>query len=279
MHTPRPPRLKAPPGATDTHMHVFAPGYPVAPTAVVPPPNAPVGEYEKVRERLGIARSVVVQPSAYAFHNSCTLDAIAALGGANARGVAVVREDVADEELRRLHQGGIRGLRFHMLPGGVLGWNALPPLAARAAELTWHVQVQLDGRTLPEREPLLRSLPGTVVVDHVGKFLEPVSPGDPAFRLLLKLVETGRFYVKLSAPYEVSKVGRPRYDDVGALAKALVRAAPERLLWASNWPHIGTPQERYPDEAELLDLLLEWAPDEGDRRKILVDNPARLYGF
>jgi D-galactarolactone isomerase len=272
------PRLKAPPGATDTHMHVYAPGYAAAPTAVVPPPNAPVSAYLKVRERLGLSRSVVVQPSAYAFDNSCTLDAIAALNG-SARGIAVVREEADDDELRRLHEGGIRGLRFHMLPGGVLGWESLPPLADRAAELGWHIQVQLDGRTLPERAAVLAALPGTLVIDHVGKFLEPTSPSDPAFRLLLDLVEGGRTYVKLSAPYEVSKTGRPRYEDVGALAKALVKAAPERMLWATNWPHIGTPKERRPDEAELLDLLLEWAPNEDDRRKILVDNPARLYGF
>jgi D-galactarolactone isomerase len=166
-----------------------------------------------------------------------------------------------------------------MFPGGVLPWASLEPLAARVLPFGWHVQVQLDGRQLPDHEAALRDLPGMLVIDHVGKFLEPVPVEHPAFRVLVRLVEDGRTYVKLSAPYEVSKVGPPRYDDVGALAKVLIRAAPERMLWASNWPHLGQPKERMPDEAALLDVLLDWAPDESVRRKILVDNPARLYGF
>jgi D-galactarolactone isomerase len=272
------PRLKAPPGTTDTHMHVFEARFPLAPTATMKPPEAPVADYLKVCERLGIERAVVVQPSGYATDNSCTLEAMAAMGG-RARGIAVVNESVSDAELRRLDQAGIRGLRFHMLPGGVIPWESLLPLSKRIAPLGWHAQVQLDGRLLPERQTLLRSLPCTLVIDHVGKFLEPVPPDHAAFRVLLGLVEAGRTYVKLSAPYEVSKVGPPLFGDVGALAKALVKAAPERMLWASNWPHIGTPRERYRDEALLLDLLLDWAPGEADRRKILVDNPAGLYGF
>ena len=140
-----------------------------------------------------------------------------------------------------------------------------------------HVQLQLDGRLLPEREAQIRGWPGRIVIDHVGKFLEPVTPDDPAFRCLVGLVETGRVWVKLSAPYEVSKSGPPLYEDVGRLAKALVRAAPERMLWASNWPHPSVKDK--PDDAVLLDILLDWAPNEATRRKILVDNPGELYGF
>ncbi len=272
------PRLKAPPGTTDTHMHVFEARFPLAPTATTKPPEAPVGAYLKLCERLGIERCVVVQPSGYGIDNSCTLEAIAALDD-RARGIAVVEEGVSDAELQRLDEAGIRGLRFHMLPGGVIPWESLPPLAERIAALGWHAQVQLDGRLLPDRETMLAALPCTLAIDHVGKFLEPVPVDDPAFRTLLRLVDNGRTYVKLSAPYEVSKVGPPRFDDVGALAKALVAAAPERMLWASNWPHVGSQRERYVDEALLLDLLLEWAPDEAVRHKILVDNPTRLYGF
>ncbi len=153
----------------------------------------------------------------------------------------------------------------------------IEPLAARIAPLGWHVQVQLDGRLLPEREALIAALPCTLVIDHTGKFLEPVPPSHPAFAVLLRLVETGRTYVKLSAPYETSKAGPPLYEDVGRLARALVRAAPERMLWASNWPHPSVGEA--PDDALLLDLLLDWAPDDATRRKVLVDNPAELYGF
>jgi D-galactarolactone isomerase len=272
------PRLKAPPGTTDTHMHVFEARFPLAPTAAMKAPESPVSEYAKVCRRIGIERTVVVQPSGYGTDNSCTLAAVAALG-ANARGIAVVPETVSDAELERLTKAGIRGVRFHMFPGGVLPWETLEPLAARVLSFGWHVQVQLDGRGLPDHEAALRRLPGMLVIDHVGKFIEPVPVDHPAFRVLVRLVEAGRTYVKLSAPYEVSKVGPPDYDDVGALAKMLVKTAPERMLWASNWPHPGQPRNRLPDEAVLLDMLLDWAPAEAARRKILVDNAARLYGF
>ena len=133
-------------------------------------------------------------------------------------------------------------------------------------------------RLLPDREALLKKLTGTLVVDHVGKFLEPVPVDHPAFKVLLRLLENGRTWVKLSAPYEWSKAGPPNYSDVGRLATALSRAAPDRMLWATNWPH-PTPGLAKPDDAWTLDMMLEWVPDEATRRKTLVDNPARLYGF
>jgi D-galactarolactone isomerase len=152
-------------------------------------------------------------------------------------------------------------------------------MAAKVKPFGWHVQLQLDGRDLPQHEAVLSRLPGTLVIDHVGKFLEPVPVDHPSFRVLLRLVEAGRTYVKLSAPYEVSKAGPPYFDDVGMLAKALVKAAPERMLWATNWPHPSVPADKRPDDALLLDMLLDWAPDDATRRKILVDNPAAVYGF
>jgi D-galactarolactone isomerase len=272
------PRLVAPPGACDTHMHIYEKRFPVAPTAVVTPGPAPVSAYLAMRERIGVARTVVVQPSAYGFDNSCTLEAVAAMGE-SARGVAVVEETVSDAELARLTQAGIRGIRFFMLAGGVLPWSALESMAAKVRPFGWHVQLQLDGRDLPQHETVLGRLPVTLVIDHVGKFLEPVPLDHPGFRTLLRLVEAGRTYVKLSAPYEVSKAGPPYFDDVGALAKALVKAAPERMLWATNWPHPSVPVAQRPDDALLLDMLLDWASDDATRAKILVDNPAAVYGF
>ena len=233
--------------------------------------------YEVIRKRLGIAHTVVVQPTAYGTDNSCTLDAMKALGPGS-RGVAVVDQTVTDEELDRLTKLGIRGIRFFMLPGGALPWDILETMAARVREFGWHVQLQLDGRNLPEREAILNRLPGTLVIDHVGKFLEPVPVSDPAFAVLKRLVENGRTWVKLSAPYEVSKVGPPHYDDVGALAKVLAKLAPERMVWATNWPHPTPPANKKPDDAVLLDMLLDWVPDEAARKKVLVDNPAKLYG-
>lgn len=275
----RRPRLQAPPGACDTHMHFYDSRYPTASTAAFTPPNATVADYRQMQERLGLQRVVVVQPTTYGKDNRCTLDAIATIG-ADARGIAVVDESVTDAELERLTKAGIRGVRLQMLPGGALPWDHVETIAARVHEAGWHVQLQLDGRLLPEKEAVIRRFPGALVIDHTGKFLEPVPVDHPAFRLLLKLLDNGRTWVKLSAPYETSKTGRPNYGDVGALAKALIRAAPDRMLWASNWPHPAkVPYDPMPDEAELLDTLLDWAPDDATRRKILADNPARLYGF
>jgi len=272
------PKLKAPPGTCDTHMHFYDRRYPRAATAQILHGDALVPEYMVMRKRLGIERTVVVQPTAYGTDNRCTLEGMAAIGP-SARGVAVVDETVTDEELDRLTGLGIRGIRFFMLPGGALSWAVLETMASRVGGFGWHVQLQLDGRELPEREPLLKRLTGTLVIDHVGKFLEPVPVDHPAFAALRRLVDNGRTWIKLSAPYEVSKAGPPHYDDVGALAKILARQAPERMVWASNWPHPMRHGAEKPDDAMLLDMLLDWVPDEAARHKVLVDNPAKLYGY
>ncbi len=273
------PRLACPPGAADCHMHFYGrrEDYPLAPTCPIPPLLAPVAAYRGLMARLGLERVVIVQPAAYGKDNRCTLDAMAELGEA-ARAVVVVDESVTDAELERLTGLGARGIRFFMLPGGVLPWSSLEAMAVRVAPFGWHVQLQLDGRDLPEHEAVLKRLPVPLVIDHNGKFLEPVAPDHPSFRTLLRLVEGGKSWIKLSAPYETSRQGPPLYGDVGVLAKALIRAAPERMVWASNWPH-PTALADPPDDAVLLDLLLDWAGDESLRRRILTDNPAELYGF
>ena len=270
------PQLQAPPGACDTHMHIYEAGDAFAPTAVIKPPPAPLSAYREIQQQLNLERVVVVQPSGYGFDNRCTLDAVAALG-ANARCAVVPRPDVSDAELKQLHAAGARSVRYFMLPSGVLPWDTLESMAARIAPLGWHINLQLDGRDLAQYEAMLSRLPCALVIDHNGKFLEPVGVEHPGFRTLLKLLDGGRCYVKLSAPYETSKLGAPHYADVGVLARALVAANPERCLWASNWPHPN--QNPQPSAAAMLDLLLEWADDEATRRRILVDNPARLYGF
>jgi D-galactarolactone isomerase len=164
-----------------------------------------------------------------------------------------------------------------MLPGGPLSWDDLLPIAARIAPLGWHVQLQMDGRLLPEREAMLRAVPCTLLIDHVGKFLKPVTPDHTAFVSLLRLLESGRCWLKLAAAYEVSEAGAPHYEDVGALARAAIQAAPERMIWASNWPHVGV--EAAPDDQALLDLLPAWAGEDAICRQILVRNPEHLFGF
>lgn len=273
------PSFAMPAGACDCHVHFYGDPreYPPRLDAGLAPQHGSAGDYRKAMQRVGLDRVVAVQSILYGYDNRCMLDGMAQIGTGGARGIAVVSPLVADDELRTLDDRGVRGARAFMLPGGVLEWSELAPLARRIAPLGWHMQVQMDGRDLSERAELLTALACPVVIDHVGKFLEPVLPDHPAFRTLLRLLDTGRFWVKLSAPYETSRVGPPRYDDVSRLASALVRHTPERMLWASNWPHPG--REQKPDEGALLDLLLDWAPDPAVRDRILADNPAALYGF
>jgi D-galactarolactone isomerase len=273
------PKLKSPRGACDAHVHFYGSlaQYPVAQSSPFSPPVATVVAYGDVMRRLGIDRVVAVQPAAYAADNRCLLSALAELGNA-ARGVAVVAPDISDEELAYLTNRGIRGVRFIMLKGGTQGFDVLERIATRVHDFGWHIQLQMDGRELPNHEAMLRRLPGTLVIDHNGKFLEPVPPDHESVKCLLRLLDTGRCWVKASAPYETSKDGPPLYPDVGLIAKKIISSAPEHILWATNWPHGGV-QGTKPSDAQLLDVLLDWAPLEQTRRQILVDNPAKLYGF
>jgi D-galactarolactone isomerase len=270
------PRLVAPAGACDCHLHIYDRRYRPAPTSLFPPPDAPLDAYRAVQRQLGLTRAVIVQPNAYAYDNACTEEAVAALG-ANGRGVAAISPDIADAEIERLTRAGFRGARCYMLKGGLMSWDDVAAVAAKVAPFGWHVQLQLDGRDLPFHAERIARLATEAVIDHNGKFLEPVPPTHPSFRALLALLDGGRCWVKLSAPYETSKSGPPGYDDVSALARALAAAHPERCVWASNWPHPNIHPS--PSNAAMLDLLLDWAPDEHTRHRILVDNPARLYGF
>jgi len=270
------PQLVTPPGSCDTHMHFYNDEFPSAPTALMTPPNAWVDAYRAVQKRLNLERVVVVQPTTYGTDNSCQLEAMKAFG-LNARGVMVPDPTVTDAELEKFTRQGVRGIRFHMLPGGALEWAVFEEMAARVHNFGWHVQLQMNGREFLEREELLRRLPGDLVVDHVGRFMGPVSTDHPAFKVLLSFLESGRCWVKLSAPYESSETGPPLWSDVATEARALVKAAPERMLWASNWPHPG--QKSPPDEADLLDVLFDWVDEPPVRTMILRDNPAELYGF
>lgn len=276
--TARRPRLAAPAGACDTHMHVYDAAVPSAPDGPALPGHFPVAGYREMQARLGLERVIVVQPNAYQDDHRVTLDAIRALG-AGARGVGAVKPGVSDAEIERLTRGGIVAQRIFNLPNGAVPLAQMDGIMARVHAFGWHANIQLDGRDLPRFEAQIRRLPGRFVIDHTGKYLEPVAPDDEAFKALLRLVDTGRCWVKLSAPYETSRTGAPAYEDVGRLARALARHAPGRMLWASNWPHPSAPSDAIPDDADLLDLLLDWAPDEATRRRILVDNPAVLYGF
>lgn len=265
-----------PPGACDTHLHFYDQAYPVDPRAVLRPADATPDQYRRFREELGLERLVVVQPTTYGLDNRCQLDAAAHFGD-DVRAVVVVDATVTVEELRRLTEAGTRGARFHMLPGGAVPWEMLEEVARRIAPFGWHIQLQLNGRELERRIDRLIDLPVDVVIDHIGRFMPPVEPEHPAVAALLTLVEQGKGWVKLSAPYESSVAGAPDFADLRPVVELLVARVPERLLWASNWPHPG--QADPPTAATLAHLLEQWLPDPDIRRRVLVENPAGLYEF
>ncbi|KVQ83841.1 amidohydrolase [Burkholderia multivorans] len=262
--------------ACDCHIHIYDDAYPLAPTATFRPPHAPVDAYRRVQRALGLERVVVVQPTGYGYDNRCLLAALAAFGP-SARGIAMLPCDVPDAELERLHAAGVRGVRFMMLAGGLSRWDDLDTMAARIAPLGWHIDLQLDGRTLPDVAPALAALRTSLVIDHTGKFLEPVEPDAPAFVALRRLLDGGRTWVKLSAPYETSHSGAPDYRDVARLASVLAREHGARCVWGSNWPHPNA--SPVPDDAALLNWLCDCAGDAARADAILAHNAAALYGF
>ncbi len=274
----RKPRLTVPAGAVDTAIHVYRANVPAAPGGPPVPGDFSESAYQFVQRRLGFTRVVVVQPNAYQDDNRVTVEAVKALGP-GAKGVGVVKPGVTDAEIERLTRADIVGQRIFQMQWGAVGFDRMHEVMARVHPFGWFASIQLDGRELPQWEETIRRLRGRFVIDHIGKFLEPVPPEHDSFKALLRLVDTGRCWVRLAAAYETSKTGAPAYEDVSRLARALVKHAPERMLWASNWPHPSAPKDKVPDDADLLDLLLDWAPEEATRRKILVDNPATLYGF
>jgi predicted TIM-barrel fold metal-dependent hydrolase len=274
-----PPKLKAPALACDCHHHI----YDTARFAPVqrPEPNARVAEYRLLQRRIGTTRDVVVTPSAYGTDNRVTLDAISQFG-ANALGVAVIHPTVTDAELNTLARGGIRGIRFSLnsSPNGnnaVTTLEMIEPLSKRVNALGWHVQINMAGEHIVAAEDLWNRIPSVIVFDHMGHIPQPMGTKHPAFSLIRRLIDKGRTWVKLSVTYDNTKDGPPTYADVTKVAQAYVQAAPERMVWGSNWPHPN--ETNKPDDALLFDLLARWAPNEATRHRILVENPEMLYGF
>lgn len=275
---PRAPRLAAPAGTCDTHFHVFGPldAFPYQPDRSYTPPAASVESFRRLQKTLGTSRCVIVQPSVYGTDNACTLEAMRRLGS-GCRGVAVIDETFSEAQLESLHAVGIRGIRFNLLFRGGTGLDSLERLAARIAPLGWHVQLLLDGRDLPGLSATLRALPVDIVVDHMGHAPASLGVAHPGNQALLDLVRGGRCWVKLSGAYRISGETVP-YADVAPLARALIAAGPERMVWGSDWPHpaITCPM---PNDADLFDLVGDWTDDPAQRQKILAGNAAVLYGF
>ena len=243
-------------------------------------PDATAADYRRVQHRMGTSRAIVVQPAAYGTDNRVTVDAVEQLGRDDARGIGVLHPDVSDGELEALDRGGIVGLRFtqHFPATAVTTPEMIEPLANRVHELGWHTQLHLRADQVVAMAQLIDRLPGTVVFDHMGRLPQPEGTSHPAFALIRRWLAQGRTWVKLSGPYLDTPRSGPRYPEATAIAREYVKAAPDRLVWGSDWPH-PTETEAKPDDRGLYDLLDEWAGDPPTLRRILVDNPAALYNF
>jgi predicted TIM-barrel fold metal-dependent hydrolase len=273
-----PPRFAVPDGACDTHAHVIGPAdrFAMVANRSYTPPPAPAASYLGMLDSLRMARGVVVQISVYGTDNRCMVETLKAHPG-RLRGVAVVAPDVGDGELEALHAAGVRGIRINVLFGGGVAIDEMERLAARVAPLGWHIQLLIDARNLPELGPRIAGLPVEVVIDHMGHMPVTAGVAHPGFQWLLRLLEDGKAWTKLSGAYRISQANAPFHDTL-PFAQALVAAAAERCVWGSDWPHVAVDGPMF-DTGSLLDLLPDWVPDEAVRNRILVDNPARLYGF
>jgi len=279
------PKLKAPPGACDCHHHIYDPArFPPSRPSAQQVPNARVEDYRLLQRRLGLSRDIVVTPTPYpapVSDNQVTLDAIRQLGP-NARGVVIVYPEITDAELKAYDAAGVRGVRYSLTSGRPGAASTASPadieaMSKRVNALGWHVQFNTTAEQIVAAEDLLKRLASPIVFDHMGHLPQPEGIGHPGFRIIRELIDKGRTWVKLSVTYDSSNDGPPGYADVNRVGQAYVRAAPERLVWGSNWPHPSEPDK--PDDAMLFDLLAQWAPDEATRNRILVQNPETLYGF
>jgi D-galactarolactone isomerase len=272
------PRLKLPPNATDCHHHIYDTRFPFAPQATLRPGEALVSDYRALQKRIGTSRNVIVQPSSYGTDNRLLLEALAQFG-AKARGIAVVNTGVTDAELKQLHKGGVRGIRFNLSPPGTTTLDMVKPLAARVAPMGWHVQVNAPAAFLLDAKATWADLPCPVVFDHLAHIPQPDALQHPAFAMVRELLQQGKAWVKLSGFYNDTKLGPPTYADSVQVAATYAREAPERVVWGSDWPHPTEQPDRIPDDAILLDRFGDSVPDEAARHRILVENPARLYQF
>jgi len=272
------PKIVAPPNACDCHAHIVGPvsRYPFTEDRSYTPAEALREQYVRMLNALRLSRAVIVQPSFYGTDNRCIYDAVAESHG-QWRGVAVISPDTPRQEVQRLHDAGFRGVRISLIFKGGLSVDAMEQTANLIAPFGWHLQLVLDGRELAELAPRLRKLPVPIVVDHIGHVPAQFGAQHPGFQALLTLVREGNCWVKLSGPYISSEHPYP-YEDVALMARTLVNAGPERIVWGSDWPHTAL-KGPMPIDATLLDLLGDWVPDIGTRNRILSENPAKLYNF
>ena len=272
------PQLKAFAGSTDCHAHIFLPGFEAQQGGPQIAELATVENYRELQQWLGLDRVVITQPNAYQTNNAALVEALGQLGPQVARAIAVVTPETSMHELEGLHEKGVRGARIMQLPGGAVGIDRMLAIDDLIQDMEWHLMVQFNGRDLPDYLEQLNKIKGRYIIDHIGKFIGPVAADDPRVDDILRLIDQGNAWFKICGAYETSLTGGPDYSDVAPIAKRVIQHAPDRVIWGSNWPHVGVSRAQYPSDAEQLDILLDWA-DAQTQQKILVDNPAFLYGF
>lgn len=276
---PSRPSLILPQGSCDTHCHVFGPAdtFPYSENRAYTPEDAPKARLQALHRLLGISRVVYVQASCHGFDNRAMLDAMAD-DPVNTRGVALLPLDVGRDEIAALDAAGVRGARLNFMTRitALPDLDACTALAERIAEFGWHLVIHFDPDLLPGLIDWIRSLPVTVVIDHMGRMSASDIDG-PYFKLMLDLLQSETVWCKISGA-ERSSLAGPPYHDVLPIAHEIVRVAPDRTLWGTDWPH-PVLKGVMPDDGKLVDLLEALVPDPAIRHAVLVDNPARLYGF
>lgn len=277
------PDLRVCRGATDCHAHICGPDsiYPYSPQRIYTPPDALLPQYQSLLETLGIERAVLVQPSIYADDNRALINALGT-DPKHLRGVAVVNTNITDSYLEELHHAGVRGVRCNIVDladsKGILPMDNLRYLADKIAPFGWHMEFLMHANEFPDLHQILKEFPVPVVLGHLGYIKTSYGIHDRGFQNLLALMREERAWVKLTGPYRISSFSQPPYSDTNAFAQALLEANSNQLVWGSDWPHVMV-KGFMPNDADLLDLLINWVPDALLREKILRENPARLYQF
>jgi D-galactarolactone isomerase len=275
-----PPYLRVPDNACDAHLHIYDARFATVVDAAQALDRATVSEYRQLQQRLGTTRAVIVTPRSYGTDNRVTVDAIDQLGIKHARGVAVLRTDVTDAQLRQLDQAGIKGIRFSLYTPthAAASFDMVEALSHRVEPFGWHLQLHWTADQFVEHEAMLKRLPSRLAIDHMGRLPQPSGINHPAVHLMHTLLDRGRTWIKLSGPYLDSTAGEQgEFLDIDDVPTHWIKTAPERLVWGSDWPHPTENQK--PDDAKLLDLITRWTDSEAVIKQILVSNPAELYGF
>lgn len=273
------PKLVCPPGACDTHIHLFGPAakYPFASNSPYTSREALPETNIALQDKLGLSTSVIVSPGGYGRDYRMLADTLERYPD-RFRGIALMPDDAPASEFARLTKLGVKGLRMMSAKRGPHVPHYSREVAARAADHGWHVQFYPNDTDIIDYADKLLALPNEIVLDHFASIPAAGGVDQPAMKAVLKMLDTGRVWLKLSGPMRCTKQNVP-YPDVTPLAHALVRHAPERLVWGSDWPHVNLDGREMPNDGDLLDLMLDWVPDAATRKRILVDNPCRLYGF